>query len=71
MNNAKTNSKSESRKSGEPAATAMLNARYKLDTFFYAPCKAEEISEPEDDPPARPFTVRFIGRHGDQAPERG
>ncbi|HEY6341174.1 MAG TPA: hypothetical protein VIY49_06750 [Bryobacteraceae bacterium] len=52
-------------------ASAMLNARHKLAAFFYGPRKAEETGEPEDEPPQRSLTVRFVGRHGDQEPERG
>jgi hypothetical protein len=50
------------------SSTAMLNARHKLATFFYAPRKAEETSEAEDQPPRRLLTVRFVGRDGQKEP---
>lgn len=52
-------------------ATAMLNARYKLATFFYAPRKPVEVSEPEGEPPTQGILVEFVGRHGDEETERG
>jgi hypothetical protein len=51
------------------SATAMLAARYKLATFFYAPCKDMEPSEAEVPPPPRFLTVRFAGRDGQKASE--
>lgn len=58
------------------SATAMLNARYKLATFFYAPLKAVEMSVPESGPEGAPqpqhgIIVRFAGRHGDEETDRG
>jgi hypothetical protein len=49
------------------SATAMLAARYKLATFFYAPRKAVEASGAPSQPPERFLTVRFIGRDGEKA----
>jgi hypothetical protein len=51
-------------------ATAMLNARYKLATFFYAPRKPVETSAAEGTPPQRCVVVEFVGPDGDEELER-
>jgi hypothetical protein len=52
------------------SATAMLDARYKLAKFFYAPLKAVETREAEGTPPERFVTLRFAGRDGDEESEQ-
>jgi hypothetical protein len=51
------------------SATAILAARYKLATFFYAPRKAVEASGAPSQPPERFLTVRFTGRDGEKVPD--
>ena len=55
-----------------PPAT-MVNARYKLATFFYGPRKATEAADREGqgEPPERFLTVRFTGPDGEPDPDLG
>jgi hypothetical protein len=53
------------------SVTAMLDARYKLAKFFYAPLKAVETRGPEGQQQQHVVTVEFVGRDEDEERERG